>query len=74
LNGIRGFVFDGIDARGRRFSISISSDEEWTIHSSALLDVVQSAASVITWVAASGCQLNSRRGATTDFPENPSRS
>lgn len=47
LNGIRGFVFDGLDARGHRFSISISSDEQWTIHLSALLDFVQSAASVI---------------------------
>lgn len=29
LNGIRGFVFDGLDVRDHRFSISISSDEDW---------------------------------------------
>jgi hypothetical protein len=47
LNGIRGVVFDRLDRRGHRFSISISSDEEWSVHAESLRDFVQNASSVI---------------------------
>jgi hypothetical protein len=47
LNGVCGFAFDRLDHHGRRFSINISSDDEWSMQLGALLDFVQNAASVI---------------------------
>jgi hypothetical protein len=47
LNGIRGFTFDRLDHHSHRFSISISSDDQWSVHLESLRDFVQNASAVI---------------------------